>query len=134
MVLGEKIKAIRKSKKLTQQDIAGERITRNMLSAIECGKASPSLDTLSFIAERLGVPIAYFISDEDELFYYKKRQLLDDIKSSLRNKMFLNAISLIESIHETDDELAYIENLKKAGERNKQRRESRENTTEENKK
>ena len=33
-----------------------------------------------------------------------------------------------------DDELAYIENLKKAGERNKQRRESRENTTEENKK
>jgi len=33
-----------------------------------------------------------------------------------------------------DDELAYIENLKKTGERNKQRRESRENTTEENKK
>ena len=32
-----------------------------------------------------------------------------------------------------DDELAYIENLKKAGERNKQRREQRESTTEENK-
>lgn len=29
-----------------------------------------------------------------------------------------------------DDELAYIENLKKAGERNKQRRENRESTTE----
>ena len=29
-----------------------------------------------------------------------------------------------------DDELAYIENLKKAGERNKQRREHRESTTE----
>ena len=28
-----------------------------------------------------------------------------------------------------DDELAYIENLKKAGERNKQKRENRENTT-----
>jgi len=28
-----------------------------------------------------------------------------------------------------DDELAYIENLKKAGERNKQRREQRESTT-----
>ena len=29
-----------------------------------------------------------------------------------------------------DEELAYIENLKKAGERNKQRRENRERTTE----
>ncbi len=29
-----------------------------------------------------------------------------------------------------DDELAYIENLKKAGERNKQKRENRESTTE----
>ena len=32
-----------------------------------------------------------------------------------------------------DEELAYIENLKKAGERNKQRREQRESTTKEKK-
>ena len=32
-----------------------------------------------------------------------------------------------------DEELAYIENLKRAGERNKQRREKRESTTEEKK-
>ena len=37
MTIGEKIKTERLRKKLTQSEIAGDRITRNMLSAIESG-------------------------------------------------------------------------------------------------
>ena len=39
MNIGDKIKKIRKEKKITQSALAGQRITRNMLSAIENGTA-----------------------------------------------------------------------------------------------
>ena len=37
MTLGEKIKAARKEKGMTQSSLCAEKITRNMLSEIECG-------------------------------------------------------------------------------------------------
>ena len=40
MTTGEKIKALRKQKKWTQAELAGEEITRNMLSLIEKAEAS----------------------------------------------------------------------------------------------
>ena len=66
MNLGEKIKNARISKKITQSALAGEKITRNMLSQIENGKATPSLETLSYIAGELNLPIAYFFSENDD--------------------------------------------------------------------
>ena len=46
MTLGEKLRKTRMEKGLTQTDVAGERITRNMLSQIENDVASPSVGTL----------------------------------------------------------------------------------------
>ncbi|MBQ8005809.1 MAG: helix-turn-helix transcriptional regulator, partial [Clostridia bacterium] len=59
MNIGEKIKNLRTSKLMTQKELAGEEITRNMLSQIENGSASPSLQTLRYLAARLGVPVGY---------------------------------------------------------------------------
>ena len=42
MNLGEKIKNLRISKNITQSALSGAKITRNMLSQIENGKAMPS--------------------------------------------------------------------------------------------
>jgi tetratricopeptide (TPR) repeat protein len=67
LALGQKIKNLRIEKKLTQQEVAGDFITRNMLSKIESGTANPSLKTLELIAERLDKPITYFLENiEDE--------------------------------------------------------------------
>ncbi len=62
--IGEKIKSRRKALNLTQAQIAGECITRNMLSLIENGNATPSLQTLEYLSERLEVPMAYFFSED----------------------------------------------------------------------
>ena len=78
-ILGEKIKKLRKDKKLTQKDIAGEKMTRNMISQIENGIASPSLSALKFIADKLEVPPAYLISDDDLLFVYEKNEAMENI-------------------------------------------------------
>ncbi|MCT4573638.1 helix-turn-helix domain-containing protein, partial [Bacillus thuringiensis] len=51
--LGEKIKTLRKEKKLTQTELVGSELTKSMLSQIENGKATPSMKTLQYIAEKL---------------------------------------------------------------------------------
>jgi transcriptional regulator with XRE-family HTH domain len=62
--LGKKLKEARLNKKLTQSDVVGTFITRNMLSQIESGAASPSLRTLEYLANTLEIPIHYLISQE----------------------------------------------------------------------
>lgn len=60
--IGQRIKNLRKSAHMTQAHLAGNVITRNMLSLIENGKASPSIQTLEYLSKRLGVPMARFFS------------------------------------------------------------------------
>ena len=69
MNLGEKIKAARLERHMTQKDVVGDYITRNMLSKIENGSATPSVKTLEYLAGALGLPAGYFMTDSngDEL-------------------------------------------------------------------
>lgn len=62
-ILGERIKKLRKQKKLTQTELVGERLTKGMLSLIENGKAQPSMESLRFIAKRLNVDVDYLQDD-----------------------------------------------------------------------
>ena len=65
MTLGEKIKAARVERHMTQKDVVGDYITRNMLSKIENGSATPSVKTLEYLAGALGLPAGYFMSETD---------------------------------------------------------------------
>lgn len=62
-ILGERIKKLRKQKKLTQTEVVGERLTKGMLSLIENGKAQPSMESLRFIANQLNVDVDFLIDD-----------------------------------------------------------------------
>lgn len=65
MTLGEKLLQARQEAGLSQRQLCGEMITRNMLSQIEHGTARPSMDTLRYLASRLGKPVSYFLEEED---------------------------------------------------------------------
>ena len=65
ITVGEKIKSLRKDLKLTQTDLAGQELTKSMLSQIENNKSNPSLKTLKYLAERLNAPISYFLEATD---------------------------------------------------------------------
>lgn len=64
MELGERLRQARLEAGLTQRALCGEAITRNMLSQIENGSAKPSMDTLRYLASRLGKPLSYFLDEE----------------------------------------------------------------------
>lgn len=79
MNIGAKIKELRTGKMMTQAELAGDLITRNMLSRIENGFATPSVQTLAYLASRLGVPAGSLLAEENEEFYYRKAAQMPDI-------------------------------------------------------
>lgn len=54
---GKRLKEARIAKKMTQSEVVGDFITRNMLSQIESGNATPSVKTLEYLADKLDIPI-----------------------------------------------------------------------------
>ena len=64
MELGRRLKEARLGLGLSQRQLCGDIITRNMLSQIENGTARPSMDTLRYLAERLGKPVSFFLEEE----------------------------------------------------------------------
>ena len=106
MQIGEKIKRLRLSKLMTQADLAGTQITRNMLSSIEHGTALPSLPTAMYIAERLNVPVGYLLSDEDQEFFYRKMMSMENIRRAFEVNDYAGCLSLLLALgEERDDEL-----------------------------
>jgi len=65
--LAEKLKNARLEAGFSQRQLCGDTITRNMLSQIENGTAHPSMQTLRFLAARLGKPVSYFLEEEGVL-------------------------------------------------------------------
>ena len=108
MKLGEKIRYLRKSEGLTQAKLADGIITRNMLSSIEKGSATPSLQTLKALSERLKAPLAFLISDEIDVSLYKKAEVIDKIRAEPKAAHYCSVIERINSLPSLDDELAYI--------------------------
>ena len=110
MQIGEKIKSLRQSKLMTQSELAGTQITRNMLSTIEHGTALPSLPTALYLAERLNVPVGYLLADgEDELGYHKM-MAISNIRQAFASKDYRGALALLQAVPsmETDDELSFL--------------------------
>lgn len=108
MTLGEKIKAARKSKRITQARLAKDKITRNMISRIESGTANPSLDTIKYIANELSLPVSYFLSEDDDLLFYEKMEKINTIYRAYQAKEYSYCISKIKALCGLDNELAYI--------------------------
>ncbi len=108
MNVGEKIKKIRTAKLMTQKELAGTEITRNMLSRIENGVAQPSLGTLLYIAERLKVSPGFLLAgDSDELLYFKSIEM-NNIKNAYLSKNFRLCRDMCQNSEWCDDELTLI--------------------------
>lgn len=109
MKLGEKVKKRRRELGLTQAALAGEQITRNMLSQIENGGAEPSLATLRYLAAQLGMPVGYFLSEEADEFFYRKQSCYPRLLSLFRAGNYSDCLRTFErEISECDDELGLM--------------------------
>jgi len=92
MTLGQKVKEARIAKQLTQKELAGDFITRNMLSQIENDSATPSIKTIEYIASVLNKPVSYFIDDR----YTSQLSIIQELLTHYANADYLNCMNLIE--------------------------------------
>jgi transcriptional regulator with XRE-family HTH domain len=68
MVIGEKLKALRAQKNLSQGDIEKRTgLLRCYISRVENGHTVPSVDTLEKLARALEVPMYRLFTDEDQV-------------------------------------------------------------------
>lgn len=72
--LGERIRALRKQKRMTLEALAGAELTKGMLSLIENNKANPSMESLNYIASQLGVEVTELL---EEISGHELRKVLD---------------------------------------------------------
>jgi len=109
--IGERVRQLRIRRNMTQKELAGEQMTRNMLSLIENGSALPSLASLVFLAEQLNVPVDYFFSatEEDEGRYIKL-SVIHNLRRSYSDEQYGACVSQIQALPASaaDDEIALI--------------------------
>jgi len=78
MELGDKLRQARIEAGLSQRQLCGEEITRNMLSLIENGSAKPSMKTLQYLAGRLGKTVSYFL--EETAVISPNQQVMESVR------------------------------------------------------
>ncbi len=109
MDIGGKIKKLRTAKMMTQSELAGTEITRNMLSRIENGSANPSLETICYLAERLHVSPCFLLAEEEDERIYQKEGEINAIKGAVRAGDARIARDMcLHSLCREDDEILLI--------------------------
>lgn len=82
--LGKKLKEARLAKKMTQAQVVGDFITRNMLSQIESGTATPSIKTLRYLTNVLELPMEQLMAEEETPVADSAYRLLLQAKDAMR--------------------------------------------------
>ena len=98
MSIGKKIRTRRQELKLTQQDLAQALgLTSQHISVIEQDKRTPSLSSLSKLAEELGVTVDYLVTGKEGVIVDTIPAIKADKKLSLKSKKAL--VSLVEELY-----------------------------------
>ena len=109
MNIGEKIKKMRTAKLMTQSELAGNAITRNMLSQIENGVAQPSLDTVRYLAKRLNVSPGFLLAEgSDEREYLKYQEIVNIKKAYMSEDFRICRDMCLHADVASDDEICLI--------------------------
>ena len=100
MDIGRRLKESRLAAGLSQRQLCGDTITRNMLSQIENGVARPSMDTLRILAQRLGKPVSYFLEEEqgweEKDHLLKALRCMEQAEQALKEGRLPYAAALLE--------------------------------------
>ena len=94
--LGRRLKTARLAKKMTQSDVAGNFITRNMLSLIESGSATPSMKTLEYLSGVLEIPMEKLVSESGSFEQNSELQQFQDVKKLLQDQKYQEFLDSVQ--------------------------------------
>lgn len=102
--LGSRIKAFRKAKGLSQEQLAElVGIEQKHVSRLEVGTSYPTIDRLEKIAVALDVPMRSFFDAENQTYYEEKAKKLEFMMRELDNdyqRIILKFSQIMKEFHE----------------------------------
>jgi transcriptional regulator with XRE-family HTH domain len=94
-ILGDKLKKLRKQKKLTQSELSKILgLSKNYIAKVESG-VKPSMETFRKLAEFFQIPIEYLVSENED----------NTIPIPVRNKEILEALIEVDKMENEDQKL-----------------------------
>ena len=113
MELGARLKQARLEAGLSQRQLCGDVITRNMLSQIENGTARPSMDTLRYLAARLEKSVSFFL--EEDVIRSPNQELMALARQAWESGEYGKTAEILKEYRGPDDvfdrEKTLLENL-----------------------
>ncbi len=89
MEIGERLRSIRKSKKMSIYKLSQETgISQNHISDLELGRRKPSVETLKRLIVPLGITLAELFNEDTEasILNEKERELIENYRTLPDNK------------------------------------------------
>lgn len=109
MTIGDKLKKLRQLRGMTQNDLAGSAVSRNMICQIERGNGNPSLAVLKYLSKKLCVDPGYFLTEKDDLQEHLVSAQMPLIKEAFALGHLRDCIHLCEPFTgDQNDELMHI--------------------------
>ncbi|WP_077326317.1 helix-turn-helix domain-containing protein [Virgibacillus siamensis] len=102
--IGTRIRNLRKKRKLTLEALAGQQMTKGMLSLIENDKSKPSMESLTHIAAKLNVGVNELL---ENISTVEVRELLNEIKKAFHEEEYDTVVNQLKNVAIEDLPLAY---------------------------
>ena len=111
MTIGERIKAIRKHRRMTVQELAkAAGLSNAAISKIEREPRNPRADTLQRTADALGVSSSFLMGEEDDDLLLKQALAQQSLKRLLKKKKlsdvdeeYLRRVAKLETAPDTEE-------------------------------
>jgi transcriptional regulator with XRE-family HTH domain len=101
-IVGQRMRHARGERGMTLAQLGGKDLTRGFLSSVEVGRSSISLKALSIVADRLKLPIAYFVDTAPILSSPSLQLVVDHAEAALAYGLYLR------SQGKTEEALEYV--------------------------
>ena len=107
--LGLRIRQLRQSRGLTQEELAGRELTKSFISLLERDKTSPSVETLGLLSRRLGTSVDALLGSQDRLPEQVAAGLLSLSEEAIRKhnvahaKELLGAVTVLTRAYRLDE-------------------------------
>ena len=95
--VGRRIRAARLDRGMTLAQVGGDDLSRSFLSLVELGRSRISLRALAIVAERLDLPISYFLDDASSSSHASAELVLDYAEAALARQDPEECLRLVDS-------------------------------------
>lgn len=97
MGLGQRVRELRQTRGMTQEQLAGEELTKSFISLLERDKAAPSIETAALIAQRLGTSVDALLGSPGHLQDQVASGLLTMSADAARRRNLTQAAELLKA-------------------------------------